>query len=42
MSIYRPLTIAYVVVVWGLSFILSVYLLIDYLRHGKGYDKGRT
>lgn len=36
MSIYRPLTIAYVVVVWGLSFILGVYLLIDYLKHGKG------
>ena len=36
MAIYRPLTIAYVVVVWSLCVLIGMYLLIDFLRHGKG------
>ena len=34
MAVYRPLTIAYVVVVWSLCVLIGIYLLIDFLRHG--------
>ena len=36
MAVYRPLTIAYVVAVWSLCVLIGIYLLIDFLRHGKG------
>lgn len=32
-AICRPLTIAYLILVWGISFVIGIYLLFDYLRH---------
>ena len=39
-AVCRPLTIAYLILVWGISFVIGIYLLFDYLRHEETLEEG--